>query len=215
MATAAASFPTATAAATSTMSCNGRWASSCFLLIDDPWRVFFTTDHPNGAPFTAYPELFALLMDRQARNECHSRAAQAGVGDDRPAVDRARIHADRDRHHDAGSAGPPARPCRPRPSWPRRPRRHRGLSPPRRQGGDVPGMPPSPSRAGTIVVRDGKVVATPDGRALVVRPAPAPPCRGGWRTITRRRSACRRRFFHVDAAALGRRDPFMEVACRS
>lgn len=39
-----------------------------FLLIDDPWRVFFTTDHPNGAPFTAYPELFELLMRRDVRN---------------------------------------------------------------------------------------------------------------------------------------------------
>ncbi|MCL6707903.1 formylmethanofuran dehydrogenase subunit A [Pseudomonas sp. R2.Fl] len=39
-----------------------------FLLIDDPWRVFFTTDHPNGAPFTAYPELFELLMRRDARD---------------------------------------------------------------------------------------------------------------------------------------------------
>lgn len=39
-----------------------------FLLIDDPWRVFFTTDHPNGAPFTAYPELFRLLMDRGHRS---------------------------------------------------------------------------------------------------------------------------------------------------
>ncbi len=39
-----------------------------FLLVDDPWRVFFTTDHPNGAPFTAYPELFRLLMDRDHRN---------------------------------------------------------------------------------------------------------------------------------------------------
>src|SRR5215831_3334189 len=38
-----------------------------FLLIDDPWRVFFTTDHPNGAPFTTYPEIFALLMDRDLR----------------------------------------------------------------------------------------------------------------------------------------------------
>jgi len=38
-----------------------------FLLIDDPWRVFFTTDHPNGAPFTAYPDLLALLMDRSLR----------------------------------------------------------------------------------------------------------------------------------------------------
>ncbi|MDX3924544.1 MAG: formylmethanofuran dehydrogenase subunit A [Shinella sp.] len=39
-----------------------------FLLIEDPWRVFFTTDHPNGAPFTAYPDLFELLMSRDARN---------------------------------------------------------------------------------------------------------------------------------------------------
>jgi formylmethanofuran dehydrogenase subunit A len=31
-----------------------QWAvgMELFLLIDDPWRVFFTTDHPNGAPFT-------------------------------------------------------------------------------------------------------------------------------------------------------------------
>ncbi len=40
-----------------------------FLLITDPWRVFFTTDHPNGAPFTAYPDLFELLMSASARDE--------------------------------------------------------------------------------------------------------------------------------------------------
>jgi formylmethanofuran dehydrogenase subunit A len=46
-----------------------QWAAGLelFLLIRDPWRVFFTTDHPNGAPFTAYPDLFALLMDRDLR----------------------------------------------------------------------------------------------------------------------------------------------------
>jgi len=38
-----------------------------FLRIDDPWRVFFTTDHPNGAPFTTYPDILALLMDRDLR----------------------------------------------------------------------------------------------------------------------------------------------------
>ena len=38
-----------------------------FLLIEDPWRVFLTTDHPNGAPFTTYPEIFALLMSRDLR----------------------------------------------------------------------------------------------------------------------------------------------------
>jgi len=40
-----------------------------FLLVTDPWRVFLTTDHPNGAPFTSYPQLIRLLMDRGFRNE--------------------------------------------------------------------------------------------------------------------------------------------------
>jgi formylmethanofuran dehydrogenase subunit A len=40
-----------------------------FLLVDDPWRVFLTTDHPNGAPFTSYPHLVRLLMDRTFRGE--------------------------------------------------------------------------------------------------------------------------------------------------
>jgi len=46
-----------------------QWAvgMELFLLIDDPWRVFFTTDHPNGAPFTVYPEILALLMSRDLR----------------------------------------------------------------------------------------------------------------------------------------------------
>ena len=40
-----------------------------FLTIADPWRVFLTTDHPNGAPFTSYPHLIRLLMDRSFRND--------------------------------------------------------------------------------------------------------------------------------------------------
>lgn len=40
-----------------------------FLLVDDPWRVVLTTDHPNGGPFTSYPHLIRLLMDRSFRNE--------------------------------------------------------------------------------------------------------------------------------------------------
>jgi len=39
-----------------------------FLLVDDPWRVFFTTDSPNGAPFSRYPELVRLLMDANYRD---------------------------------------------------------------------------------------------------------------------------------------------------
>ena len=40
-----------------------------FLLVDDPWRVFLTTDHPNGAPFICYPHLIRLLMDKSFRND--------------------------------------------------------------------------------------------------------------------------------------------------
>lgn len=47
-----------------------------FLLADDPARVFFTTDHPNGAPFTAYPELFRLLMDADYRAACMAQLNQ-------------------------------------------------------------------------------------------------------------------------------------------
>ena len=40
------------------------------LLIDDPWRIFLTTDHPNGACFWRYPELIHLLMSADFRREC-------------------------------------------------------------------------------------------------------------------------------------------------
>jgi len=51
-----------------------------FLLIDDPWRVFFTTDHPNGAPFTVYPQLFKLLMSRDSRNEMAAGLSKSALG---------------------------------------------------------------------------------------------------------------------------------------
>lgn len=52
-----------------------------FLMVEDPWRIFLTTDHPNGAPFTSYPHLIRLLMDKGFRNEqlarIHPEAAAA------------------------------------------------------------------------------------------------------------------------------------------
>ena len=39
------------------------------LLINDPWRVYLTTDHPNGAAFWRYPEIIRLLMDVTFRKE--------------------------------------------------------------------------------------------------------------------------------------------------
>ena len=40
-----------------------------FLLVEDPWRMFLTTDHPNGAPFYTYPHLIRLLMDKSFRSD--------------------------------------------------------------------------------------------------------------------------------------------------
>ncbi|WP_088281267.1 formylmethanofuran dehydrogenase subunit A [Ideonella sp. A 288] len=40
-----------------------------FLLVRNPWQVVLTTDHPNGGPFTSYPHLIKLLMNRDFRNE--------------------------------------------------------------------------------------------------------------------------------------------------
>jgi formylmethanofuran dehydrogenase subunit A len=40
-----------------------------FLRVRDPWRVLLTTDHPNGAPFSSYPHLIRLLMDKSFRND--------------------------------------------------------------------------------------------------------------------------------------------------
>lgn len=50
-----------------------------FLLAEAPERLFFTTDHPNGAPFTAYPELIRLLMDADYRQAYMSKLNQEAL----------------------------------------------------------------------------------------------------------------------------------------
>lgn len=140
-----------------------------FLLIEDPWRIFLTTDHPNGAPFTAYPTLIRLLMDRDFRNaslkEIHPAAQQvATLGsitreyslDEIAIMTRAapaRILGLADRGH----LGPGA-------------------------AADITVYADDPDRArmfmtpdyvfkdGVEVARGGEVVATPGGRTHVVRP---------------------------------------------
>ncbi|BAP61204.1 MAG: formylmethanofuran dehydrogenase subunit [Methanothermococcus sp.] len=48
-----------------------QWAAGLelALLIDDPWKVLFGTDHPNGGPFIRYPDVFSWLMSKKARDE--------------------------------------------------------------------------------------------------------------------------------------------------
>lgn len=44
-----------------------------FLSVNDPWRLVLSTDHPNGAHFTAYPTLMRLLGDEAFRREAFER----------------------------------------------------------------------------------------------------------------------------------------------
>ena len=39
-----------------------------FLLVRNPWQIVLTTDHPNGGPFTQYPRIIHLLMDKSERD---------------------------------------------------------------------------------------------------------------------------------------------------
>jgi formylmethanofuran dehydrogenase subunit A len=43
------------------------------LLVNDPWKIVLTTDHPNGGPFTAYPRVISWLMSSKARSKVMER----------------------------------------------------------------------------------------------------------------------------------------------
>ena len=59
------------------------------LMINDPWKIFLTTDHPNGGPFFAYPKILAWLMSKKARmatlKNCHAKAQKRSL---LPTLDR-------------------------------------------------------------------------------------------------------------------------------
>lgn len=43
------------------------------LLINNPWKILLTTDHPNAGPFTSYPRIIAWLMSKKARDATMKR----------------------------------------------------------------------------------------------------------------------------------------------
>jgi formylmethanofuran dehydrogenase subunit A len=57
-----------------------QWAMGLelLLMVNDPWKTIMTTDHPNGGPFTKYPQVITWLMSKKARDatfaECHKWA---------------------------------------------------------------------------------------------------------------------------------------------
>jgi formylmethanofuran dehydrogenase subunit A len=59
------------------------------LLIKDPWKIFMTTDHPNGGPFYDYPKVLAWLYSKKAREatlaKCHKSARKKSL---LPSIDR-------------------------------------------------------------------------------------------------------------------------------
>jgi formylmethanofuran dehydrogenase subunit A len=141
------------------------------LLIDDPWRVFLTTDHPNGGCFWRYPEIIQLLTDvefRKAQVRKLPAAAQQRI-----------VLGDLDRQYTLSeiaiitSAGPA---------------RALGLSQKGHLGvgadADVTIYPAKPDeqgrlfshpryviKGGEIVVEEGDIVAVSEGREFIVRPA--------------------------------------------
>jgi formylmethanofuran dehydrogenase subunit A len=184
-----------------------------FLLVQDPWRIFLTTDHPNGAPFTAYPEVLALLMSRDLRNQwMETLPAEAVAVTALPSISReyslveiatmtraapARLLGLRDRGHlGAGAVA------------------------------DVAIYENDPDRAkmfrsaalvfksGALVVRDGMPTQHGYGRALTVQPDRDQAIDRRLKRYYDERYGLSDDLIKVPGHAIGRPDPFELVSCR-
>jgi formylmethanofuran dehydrogenase subunit A len=152
-----------------------QWASGLelLLLIRDPWQVFLSTDHPNGGCFWRYPEIIQLLMRRDARNEAMAKLpAKIKNRITLPEIDREYTLLD---IATAMSAGPA---------------RALGLSHKGNLGvgcdadivifnhsEDIVEMFTHPRyviKAGEIVLEDGDIRETPQGREYIVKPSISP-----------------------------------------
>ena len=183
-----------------------------FLLIDDPWRVFFTTDHPNGAPFTTYPEIFALLMDKDVRAQWLSRVpAEAAAVTTLPSLTReytlyeiatmtraapAKLLGLSDRGHLGIGARADVALYRP--------------------GKDIAQMFRAAAlvyKDGDLIVRDGAVTHYRFGRALQVTPAVEASMQRRMTQYYDARFGLPSDFMRVPDGAVGRPRPFETVAC--
>ncbi|PWJ80492.1 formylmethanofuran dehydrogenase subunit A [Pseudaminobacter salicylatoxidans] len=185
-----------------------------FLLIEDPWRVFFTTDHPNGAPFTAYPEIFELLMSREARAQAmESLSKRALALSTLPDLTReytfeeiaimtraapARLLGLKDRGHlGAGALADIAV---------------------YRKGGDIARMFRSAAfvlKNGEMVVEDGIVKNYRWGKALRLKPTPDKAMVKRLEGYYQERYGLSLNWFDFPDSALPREQPFSEVSCNA
>jgi formylmethanofuran dehydrogenase subunit A len=183
-----------------------------FLLIDDPWRVFFTTDHPNGAPFTLYPEILALLMSRDLRAQwIAGLPAEAMAVTTLPSIRReytlgeiatmtraapARLLGLQDRGHlDAGAVADVA-------VYANEPDRARMF----RSAALV-------FKRGDLVIRDGKPISQVFGRALVAEPPRDRAIDRRMKTYYDERWGITDDIIKVPDHAIGRPEPFELVSC--
>jgi formylmethanofuran dehydrogenase subunit A len=183
-----------------------------FLLIDDPWRVFFTTDHPNGAPFTTYPEILALLMSRDLRAQwIAGLPAEAMAVTTLPSIKReytlaeiatmtraapARLLGLRDRGHlGAGAVADVA-------VYENEPDRARMF----RSAALV-------FKRGDLVVRDGKPISHLFGRTLIVEPERDRAIDRTMKTYYDERCGISDDIIKVPDHAIGRPEPFELVSC--
>lgn len=192
-----------------------QWAAGLelFLLINDPWRVFFTTDHPNGAPFTVYPQLFELLMSRDARNEMASSLSRSALAHSTlSSIDReytmeeiaimtraapAKLLGLGDRGHlGAGAVADIAV---------------------YRQGKDIAKMLGRAAlvfKNGDLVVKDGEITNYRWGRALRLNPPPDGAIVKRLKDYHERRYGLSLDWFNFPDSAIARDQPFREVPCR-
>lgn len=148
-----------------------QWAAGLelLLLITDPWRIFLTTDHPNGAGFWRYPELIRLLTDVEHRRDCLKKLPKRAL--------KRTVLADLDRKYTLSeiavvtSAGP-AR------ALGLTTKGHLGVGADAdvaiyAQGPDGVsfGRPRYVIKEGHVVVEDGEVRAASEGREFIVRPS--------------------------------------------
>lgn len=147
------------------------------LLVRDPWKVALTTDHPNAGPFIGYPILISTLMSKRRRDEVLAEVHPAVYDKtELPALHReysfyeiaiiTRAAAARILGLDAHGKG------------------HLGvgadgdvaiydISPEERDAGEIQRAFMNTKytiKGGQIVVKDGEVVAAPEGRTFMVEP---------------------------------------------
>lgn len=193
-----------------------QWAAGLelFLLITDPWRVFFTTDHPNGAPFTVYPKLFELLMNREARGEMASSLSKSALAHSTlTSIDReytfeeiaimtraapAKLLGLADRGHLGPGAVADVAVYR--------------------KGNDIANMLGRAAlvfKNGDLVVKDGEITHYRWGRALRLNPQPDAAIVRRMRDYHEERYGLSLDWFTFPDSAILRDEPFREVPCRA